>query len=998
MKKLVVLLLIVTLAIAFAVPALASSTPTATAKLDKTLVNIEVKDGSVTFFGTGTYNDKTDKNKTVTYPVVVSPTVTYYVAVEFSGNGVKSARVVAPFPNNGGSQGGAVANTFYDREAGERYTNSDYNNANFHCNTLGGNGRVWLTMGKDMSQKWSAPLNFVKVIDEPISNQANRETAWKLMHQKVFICEVCGSDEWVSFSNNSGKPDGKNIQLNHPLVNLIIDKEWIMLAGDKATSSARFDLTLLNGRVVTLGTGRHALPPGDYKLVEKAIANFKLVKITVDGEEVDIVNNGTTVILEKKDVRVKFTNKEDPYGMIIKTWDDENPNSIVARFDIYGTAGNLVRANAEAGVKYYLPIGEYVAVEQPKPGYVEHPVVEFEIKDGVVAIIEFHNERLTFDGKFAVIKTVEGIKLVDFTVENDIDIMDLISGISFGLYKAILDEDGNPIGYEEEVIVPGDLNLAGIIEFDWKLDQSLNGWYAVVETYAPLSLAEEIFDSADPLFIFLQDDVVTRTNGFNYNDIWVGLQQDGVVLSVEFDVAEGYEGWPEFDPGYQYFPVNPWFGNFAVVSEETGEVIASYCAYWYSGMLGLELTDFSDVRFVGAEGAAIKANIVSAFNYINTMWGSLDTWPTPGETTPQSATKMIAQVVLWALLEDGVIDPKVISPGFEFINDYVDDVLTNHKTSGTIGTLVDVVFLAREGYVFDNGEFIRAYQPQMIIVELTFDNKLKGGVDGSVSFMKTVYGEPAGADDFVFELFKKVDGEWESQGTYPTNLAGVVEVDELTPGEYKFVEVYSFFWDEPFEGNEGAYNLIWRAIYPKGADALYFIITSEGKTEWRDADVEIPIIDNVAACKHAMFWNDLETFYSSLPHDAIRFKDGWLIIFHDWCQGNFDADPQPARCGVPGITWLTCTDCGMGTSIQTAPALECDFQPTGYFDGSGLNEWYTCTHCGANELRPIEVEPALAIAPFKFDEEEDEEPEEEGKEPEGEGGEPEEEGEEPEEE
>ena len=48
------------------------------------------------------------------------------------------------------------------KDGADTFTNKDYNNAQFHCSTFGGNCRVWLTMGKDNSQKYNKAMTFIK--------------------------------------------------------------------------------------------------------------------------------------------------------------------------------------------------------------------------------------------------------------------------------------------------------------------------------------------------------------------------------------------------------------------------------------------------------------------------------------------------------------------------------------------------------------------------------------------------------------------------------------------------------------------------------------------------------------------------------------------------------------------------------------------------------------------------------------------------------------------
>jgi len=92
------------------------------------------------------------------------------------------------------------------------------NNAGFHCGAGQGNGRV-------------RPEGYTKGLQ--VSFERIDETTWKLVGD-AYVCPKCGRTEWVSYSNKSGIPDGKNIQLTHiseppvtfvPL-NLLVTKEY----------------------------------------------------------------------------------------------------------------------------------------------------------------------------------------------------------------------------------------------------------------------------------------------------------------------------------------------------------------------------------------------------------------------------------------------------------------------------------------------------------------------------------------------------------------------------------------------------------------------------------------------------------------------------------------------------------------------------------------------------------------------------------------------------
>ena len=94
----------------------------------------------------------------------------------------------------------------------------DVNNANFHCNNIvgGGNGRVWPDLtafgvldGKgngsgNNKDKMASKFNVTRVGDS---------TKWSL--NDTVVCPSCKSEEWVTFSNNSGVPNGNNVQFQH---------------------------------------------------------------------------------------------------------------------------------------------------------------------------------------------------------------------------------------------------------------------------------------------------------------------------------------------------------------------------------------------------------------------------------------------------------------------------------------------------------------------------------------------------------------------------------------------------------------------------------------------------------------------------------------------------------------------------------------------------------------------------------------------------------------
>ena len=85
----------------------------------------------------------------------------------------------------------------------------------FHCNTNGGNGRTYLVgyandFGKFDKKTGEGLVTLVR--------SAHDFKVWDVIvpEGETWECRACGRTDWISFSNQSGVPDGKNIQLNHP--------------------------------------------------------------------------------------------------------------------------------------------------------------------------------------------------------------------------------------------------------------------------------------------------------------------------------------------------------------------------------------------------------------------------------------------------------------------------------------------------------------------------------------------------------------------------------------------------------------------------------------------------------------------------------------------------------------------------------------------------------------------------------------------------------------
>jgi len=100
-------------------------------------------------------------------------------------------------------------------------------------------------------------------------------TIWELMTNDDIVCKKCGRTDWVTYSNNSGVIDGKNIQVEHPPIGEII-KVWV--DGNPEEIVALFDVYVYDkkapdnrGAKVLDGVeaGEYVLEAGSYIVVER---------------------------------------------------------------------------------------------------------------------------------------------------------------------------------------------------------------------------------------------------------------------------------------------------------------------------------------------------------------------------------------------------------------------------------------------------------------------------------------------------------------------------------------------------------------------------------------------------------------------------------------------------------------------------------------------------------------------------------------------------------
>ncbi|MCL2127855.1 MAG: prealbumin-like fold domain-containing protein [Treponema sp.] len=335
--------------------------------------------------------------------------------------------------------------------------------------------------------------------------------------------------------------------------------------------------------------------------------------------------------------------------------------------------------------------------------------------------------------------------------------------------------------------------------------------------------------------------------GFDTGATYVGVfprgeNVDG--MTVEWNLSE--EAVSYGTASAAYYPVNPYFEDFYVAGSD-GSLYSSFCADWNSGFLGPEIEDISKIRFENNEQA--RANIVSAFGYIYDTWGSLDQWAIGNNTEdPADATKNIAQLVLWPLLDDGVLWTKVISPGYEWINAYAEEVLAAVEAGyKSANYQIDLYYLGKGDYTVNHAGFL-TYQSQLVpIVSLIPQgffkmNKTANGVN-IAAYYADKGGIPSG---ITFVLYK--DGKEFARQALAAD--GVIDFTGLPSGSYVLKEILSspasgIFEqapDMPFEINfeEG----IWGGVSGFDFDALYTIVNGYGKGGFRISTLGYPGLNN----------------------------------------------------------------------------------------------------------------------------------------------------------
>jgi hypothetical protein len=236
----------------------------------------------------------------------------------------------------------------------------DFNNAQFHCNAISGNGRVWPVIPADM-KKFDGQLTFTKAegtrwnltaLKAAILDAKGKATGSYGADLSMVVCPVCGSTSWITFSNNSGVPDGKNIQMQHPGANFTINKEWVKNNESYDLNTkffANFGITLGSDKTFKVGPGNFFLPEDLTATVEETgcTEGFELVQVKLNGEEValgpvsDIVGgDAVTFVNEDEQTETQKANF-NPSAILLETWKAETHKPIF-KVESGSASGTLV--------------------------------------------------------------------------------------------------------------------------------------------------------------------------------------------------------------------------------------------------------------------------------------------------------------------------------------------------------------------------------------------------------------------------------------------------------------------------------------------------------------------------------------------------------------------------------------------------------------------------------------------------------------------------------
>ncbi|MDR0470851.1 MAG: hypothetical protein LBH79_03865 [Nitrososphaerota archaeon] len=629
---------------------------------------------------------------------------------------------------------------------------------------------------------------------------------------------------------------------------------------------------------------------GDNKLVsftEGWNLGTNTVKITdyttaVNGKKVTVTEKaipGFTTTQDKKSITVKYnddpaqvvtvTNKKQFADItIVKQWLDfngdkiEDTTGLEATFNIIGASATRSKIGVSDGTQQ-VKEGTYIVREvSATKGYtlVSENDIEITVAAGGKYTVTFTNqEDKPQEIGRTLTKLVDGVEFEmwakGFTKE---ELGEILAGMTFELHKNLVDYE-----LKQTPLATGKVTGNGIIDFDFSsglLRDAGPGKFYVVERLT--GKAAEVFDkAAEPLEVYVE----FRADGSAVIDVF---DYDPETL---YTIVNGYN-WPgRRTLGYPGLNNDGDLFYIGVTNTKTGTEYASYCAHAGSknfagdaghGCAGYMVAISYRNPAVPIEGEHSYADFLSALNYIEDKYGNLN------------ENRAITQTVIWALL--GAVD--VESSAFAATNlsseekAVVIDVMENYEGYTGRGKIVDIVYMICEEHGTDEFGLLNC-QPQLVPIyyeQTVFNNKLKE--EFPVSFMKTKFGGLLNveAGEFGFELFKIVDDAETKIGTYYTKTGGEVTVDTLAPGKYVFRETLSTYAIDGI----AEYKLRWKAIYPNGADGLYFELKADGTVIWAgDAVVNNELVDK----RYVQWIVGSPDSYTGMGEIGEVFEDGFIF-------------------------------------------------------------------------------------------------------------------------
>jgi hypothetical protein len=180
----------------------------------------------------------------------------------------------------------------------------------FHCNTFGGNGRTAVTINGQLFRANNQNDNGRNPLMHSWLDRVGMTTTWTLRTLTDIVCETCGSMEWITYSNNSGVINGRNIQANHPPAvatlpaAVIVSKVWLDANG--APFNYDGEITFTNGFVL----GENTVPANELAdFSENIPEGWNFVSVSVNDNEPETTNFVTINPAPGGTYNVVFTNQ-----------------------------------------------------------------------------------------------------------------------------------------------------------------------------------------------------------------------------------------------------------------------------------------------------------------------------------------------------------------------------------------------------------------------------------------------------------------------------------------------------------------------------------------------------------------------------------------------------------------------------------------------------------------------------------------------------------------